>query len=328
MKRSGMRALMALAGTCMLVSGQLAARDFPEPLELSDPWLAIARSTRTGVSSPTDTRPPLLLAPTACGDFAFHHYTFLDGPHDSFSMRTRVGGVPVAFGPVALGLYWSSFLLVGPIQPTDDAASIAEWWMNSVQFEYGLIAAVRLPQPFRSIALEYGRTSQHPLRSGYSEISSDVVGAGVWLETLRVGGWYDDAGVRPPGRTTIDLGLRASWIDLYDFWESELLRPRTRVRIAAPVEVVVDLVEIGGAKVQAMLTGEPRLLILRTVEVQPGTDLDPLVQMEIDAELGLRIRGRARWEVAVELYSTQDAEQRRTEPSPLTTLGIVARIGN
>ncbi|MCK4513788.1 MAG: hypothetical protein KAU31_00950, partial [Spirochaetaceae bacterium] len=132
----------------------------------------------------------------------------------------------------------------------------------------------------------------------------------------------------PPGRTTIDLGLRVSWIDLYDFWESELLRPRARVRITAPVEIVADLVQIGGAKLQAVLAGEPRLLFLRTVEVQPGTDLEPLVQMELDAELGLRVRGRARWEVAVELYLTQDTEQRRTEPSPLTTLGIIARIGN
>ena len=318
--------IAALAAALLLAATvPLAARDFPEPPELSDPWLAI---TAAAGASPTDTRPPLLLAPAAYGDLAYHGYTFLDGPHDSFSVRTRVGGVPVAFGPVALGLYWSSFLLVGPIEPTDDAASIAEWWMNAVQFEYGLIAAVRLPRPFRSITLEYGRTSQHPLRSGYSEISSDVVSAGVWLETLRVGGLCDDIVARPHGQTTIDLGLRASWIELYDFWESDLLKPRTRLRIAAPVEIVVDLIEIGGAKLQAVLAGEPRLLFLRSDEVEPGTDLDPLVQMELDAELGLRVRGRAKWEVAVELYSTHDTEQRRTEPSPLTTLGIVTRIGN
>ena len=200
-----------LAATLLLAAAaQTAARDFPEPLELSDPWLAIA----AGSLSRIDATPPLLLAPAAYGDFAYHDYTFSDGPHDSFSLRTRVGGVPVAFGPVALGLYWSSFLLVGPIEPTDDAASIAEWWMNAVQFEYGLIAAVHLPRPFRSITLEYGRTSQHPLRSGYSEISSDVVSAGVWLETLRVGRHCDDAGALLRGQTTIDLGLRASWIDL------------------------------------------------------------------------------------------------------------------
>ena len=324
MSRSKPRVAVLVAALLLVAIAQLPARDFPEPLALSDPWLAIA----AGSLSRIGTRLPLLLAPAAYGEIAYHDYTFLDGPHDSFSVRTRVGGVPVAFGPVALWVYWSSFLLVGPIEPTDDAASIAEWWMNAVQFEYGLIAAVHLAQPFRSITLEYGRTSQHPLRSGYSEVSSDVISAGVWMETLRISRHCDDAGALLHGQTTIDLGLRASWINLYDFWESELLRPRTRVRIAAPVELVLDLVEIGGAMLQVVLAGEPRLLILRTGEVQPGTDLDPLVQMEVEAEIGLRVRGRARWEVVVELYSTQDTEQRRTEPSPLTTLGIVARIGS
>jgi hypothetical protein len=312
-------ALIAV-GILALVPNPAVARDFPEPPEIADPWLAVSQEQSPATAAEAG-RKPLLLAPAASGDIGYHDYALLDGPNDSFSVRSRMAGVPLVVGPVALGVYWSSYLLVGPIVATDDPASVAEWWMNAVQFEYGLIAATRLPEPFRSATVEYGRTSQHPLRAGFSEIASDVIRCSVWFMTFRPDRLFSQ-------RSIINLGIAVSWIDLYDFWGSDLLRPRTRVRAAVPYEVTLDLVETGAARLQLFAAGEPRLLVLRSAEVQPGTDLQPGVQLELDAELGLRVRGHARLDLALEIFTTRDSEQRRDEASPLTSLGFVIRTGS
>lgn len=294
-----------------------AARDFPEPRELADPWSARAGSLAGGATA----YPAVALVPAGYGDIAYHDYTFLSGPHDSFSVRSRAGGVPLIAGPFAVGVYWSSILMVGPVSAGDDPASIALWWMNAVQFEYGVIAALRLPAPFRSVGLEYGRTSQHPLRSGYSEIAADVVRASVWLGNMgRL--------LRPDGRWRVLTGASVSYLDLYDFWESDLLRPRTRYRLTAPVDITIGLTHAATAAVELFLNARPNLLFLRQEDVQPGTNLNPPVQFELDSELGIRFSGHGRIELGLELYTTRDTEQRRSEPAPLTTVGVVVRVGS
>jgi hypothetical protein len=294
----------------------ITARDFPEPLPLMDPWLAVEQS---GGLPAAGARPVLLLAPAAYGDVAYHPYWFRDGEHDSFSVRGRAGGVPVALGPIALGVYWNTVLLVGPVAAEDDPASIALWWMNAVQFEYGIVVGARLPAPLRSASLEYGRTSQHPLRPAYSEVSADIVRAAVWARTLCPRG---PAGSR--GRVTV--GLSVGYLDLFEFWESDLLRPRTLLRGSVPLEAAMPLLQLPGGTVNLYLAAEPRLLLLRASGVAAGTDLEPPVQLELDAELGVQLQGRARTEIGVEVFSTSDTEQVRGTASPLTTVGVVFRV--
>lgn len=302
-----MRRFLAFWALLFALPCGMPARDFPDSPTISDPWSVIER------------RPGIQLAPAVHGDISFHDYALLSGPHDLFSVRARFGGVPVAVGPVAIGARWASFLLVGPLDPGDQAASVAEWWMNAVQFEYGIYAGIRLGRLIRSASIEYARTSQHPFRSGFSEIASDVVAAGLWPDRLvrRSAGGKE---------MTFHTGAVVSHVDLYDFWQSTLKKPRTLLRFTVPLKATIQLVESNAGRIGVAVQTEPRLLILRTEGINDSADVVPRAQAEIDLEAVLFLAGDARFEAGIEFFTTQDSEQRRTSSSPLTTLGFVFRV--
>ena len=238
-------------------------------------------------------------------DVAYHDYTFVDGPLDVFSVRQRTSVSARPADVVALGAHWGTYLMVGPVSDAGAAFSIARWVMHAVQFEYEVRAATHLG-PVDLVA-RYGRTSQHPLSSaGISEVSSDILE--VEVSTYR---------------RTISSGVRLAYIDLYDFWQSPLSAPRTLLRLEVPVEL-----EFPFRGFTLVARTWPRILVLRQTDAWSYADIDPPVQMEIDAELGVRVgSARSYAEFLLEVYTTQDSEQRRGEPSPLTTVGLTARIG-
>ena len=214
--------------------------------------------------------------------------------------------------------------------------------MNTVQFEYAIAAAYRVGRV--DVIASYGRTSQHPLASGgFSEVASDIVEIGVGLPVVVLAGLGRHAA--PP---VIATGVRLAYLDLYDFWQSPLLAPRTLLRLETPVQATVPLGRFArladdttarrprpeSARAEADRTialvarAWPRLLVLRQEGAWPNADVDPPVQMEIDAELGFRLAGpRSYAELLLEFFTTQDTERRRGEPTPLTTFGITARMG-
>ncbi len=245
------------------------------------------------------------LLSTGIADVGYHDYTLVAGPLDAFSVRQRTSVATRPAEALALGVHWATYLMVGPIPAAGDSFSIARWVMHAVQFEYEVRAAVRLG-PVDLVA-RYGRTSQHPLSSGgISEVSSDILEMGI-----------------STNRQTVSTGIRVAYVDLYDFWQSPLSAPRTALRTELPVELAVPF---GGLTFVARAW--PRLLVLRQAGAWPYADVDPPVQMEIDTELGIQFAGsRSYAEILVEVFTTQDSEQGRGEPSPLTTVGFTARIG-
>ena len=287
------RVARCIAGLLLAVASVAAGRDFPQPFSMSNPF-SIAQETGFFAGGRAD--------------LAYHDYTFLRGPHDLFSLRQRTAVALANTSRFAAGLYYQNHLLVGPVSPGEDPFSIAEWHMNALHFEYGAVVAWRLPPV---VAFEYGRTSHHPLRGGYSEVSSDIVELSVYGDPLR---WR---------RGSVLTGVRLAHVDLYDFWKSPLLRPRTRFRLEAPVEAVWKLPREELAIVARVW---PRLLVMRREGAWPYAQVEPPVQTEIDIELGIRFERRSGIELLLEFHSTADTEQVHGEPAPLTTLGIVARV--
>lgn len=249
------------------------------------------------------------ILPGGISDFGYHTYVFVDGPHDLFSLRQRTAVAFVATSSLGLTGYYDTYLLIGPVTPGEDAFSIAEWNMNAVQFEYGVIAATRVGRSH--VAFEYGRTSQHPLRGGYSEVSADIVELAVYCPERHV------------GRSAWAVGVRAAWLDLFDFWQSPLLAPRTAMRFELAIEGAAAMGLLG---IDAVWRLWPRLIVTRAEGAWPYAHIEPRAQAELDAEVGVRISGRSAVEVLLELYATADSEQLRGDPAPLTTFGIALRM--
>ena len=116
-------------------------------------------------------------------DFAYHGYSLASGSHDLFSLRQRTALDLYRGERIGLLGYYHTHLMVGPVQPGEEAFSAAEWYMNALQFEYA-------------------HTSQHSPRGGYLEISSDT------LEATIVG--QVDVG----RGANLDVGARLVYIDL------------------------------------------------------------------------------------------------------------------
>ncbi len=179
----------------------VAAKDFPAAVAEVDP---LAASVSPGVPAGMG------------GAFEYGNYFASHDDVDSFYLLSSVN--PVLFdagGIFALGGIYEADLLCGPVAAGETQASVAAFWMNAVQFEYGLYASLALPFARRPHLLaEYSRTSQHPLRPQYSQVAADVVMLGIAPAELKL------------GRVAILTYLRAGYSDLFAFWQSALPRPR------------------------------------------------------------------------------------------------------
>jgi hypothetical protein len=201
-----MKGIALLAAALALAAPRGAsAKDFPESLLAADP---LAAATGPGFAAGMG------------GAFEYGDYFLAHDEVDSFYLRSSLSPVVFAIGDsFALGAIYDALLLCGPVGKGQTAANIAAFWMNAVQFEYGLYASARLSgDPDLRLLAEYSRTSQHPLGSGnaltYSQVTADILMLGLSLPELRAG--------------DVDLRcyLRLGYRDLFGFWRSELPAPR------------------------------------------------------------------------------------------------------
>jgi hypothetical protein len=302
MERSA-RVRLTLIAICLLVPALFGdARDFPEPLPVYDPLLTTEPDRGLG----------------AYADLRFHHHSISASEIDLFDFGMTAAFAPLSVGPegggrFAFGVAAGTYLLVGPVAADEEAFSVAEWWMNAVQYEYGLYAGYRLAHlellgPVDLLA-EYSRTSQHPLRSGFSQVASDVLGIGAALPRV----------VRDWG--AIETSIRGAYIDLYDFWQSPLPEPRTRWRLtaAARVERIIPalLRRRSGNEPRLFVDGELSALRLRG----GGWDMVPRLRAGV-----LFPVNRSRYAVYARLYRSGDTEQLENERSPAFLAGFGVRM--
>ncbi|GAB4224591.1 MAG: hypothetical protein Kow009_16250 [Spirochaetales bacterium] len=186
----------------------LWARDFPEPLTAFDALAGVHPDS------------PALL-PSSYLRLRYDNFAFHSSVTDEFQIQA-VGSFTLFQhkGRAALKLSYGTFLLVGPLAPGDEAASAAEWWMNSVQFQYGIYGAFNLGGAH--LLLEYSRLSNHPLRAQrtpeetFENPASERIATGIVLPSIRTG----------PLRS--NLYYRTGFVDLFDYWKAKNIpEPRT-----------------------------------------------------------------------------------------------------
>lgn len=270
----------------VIASAAVYCRDFPEPFPALDPLYGSA--------------PAGAFIPDGHAEFAYVSHTFAASSADTFDVRSLVSFPLVRVGDAfALGMRWGAYILVGPIGPGETAATVAEWWMNAAQYEYGLSAAFGF---FRThLILEYSRTSQHPWRSAYSQVTTDAIKSGIALPTIQ------------SGRATVDVRFVGGYVDLFDFWKSSVPKPRTSWVLSPAARVSYRL------RNALSLFGkfEADGLFLRS----EGTDAD------FWGELGLEIGGaRPRLELYLDGFFSNDTEELADGPSRAALLGYGMRL--
>ncbi len=190
-----------------LIPSNLWARDFPEPLPAFDALAGI------------DTDSPTLL-PSSYLQLRYDNFTFRSSVTDDFQIQALGSFTLFQYGGVvALKLSYGTFLLVGPLAPGDVAASAAEWWMNSVQFQYGVYGAFNIGGAH--LLLEYSRLSNHPLRSqrtateSFENPASERIATGIVLPEIKI------------GSSSSSLYYRTGFVDLFDYWKAKNIpKPR------------------------------------------------------------------------------------------------------
>ncbi|AFG36420.1 hypothetical protein [Spirochaeta africana] len=269
-----------------------AARDYPEPPEVANP---LYRYEPVGSAD----GPPLRIAAGFFGRFWYDHATVSTGGEDVFTVGVQGSSLALAWRDrLVLQPHFASILVVGPVAADEQAATIAEWWMNAVQYQYGLHAAHR--SRFGDLVVGYRRTSLHPLRKGYSEISRDQFFAGLGRDFEP---WY--------------LAVYLRYSDLWELWESGLPQPRNRLvlelQAAAEHTLRRDL--------QVFAELQPRLLLNR---------YGPTMELEPVGRVGVRVGSQgSRLELYLHGYRTHDTEQLRDRRYATTVIGLgVAAAGH
>ena len=123
--------VLFVAAALFLAPAAASAKDFPEALLAVDP---LAAAARPGIPAGMG------------GAFEYGNYLFAHDYVDSFYLRSSLS--PVIFdggSDFALGALYETDLLCGPVGAGQTAANIAAFWMNAVQFEYGLYASLAMP---------------------------------------------------------------------------------------------------------------------------------------------------------------------------------------
>jgi hypothetical protein len=278
----------------LLAAAGAAAKDFPESFAAADP-LAACRED----GSPAGMG----------GAFEYGNYCIArDGEVDSFFLRSSLS--PVLFASekaFALGALYEVDLLCGPVGAGQTAANVADFWMNAVQFEYGLYASLRLPSsPELHLLAEYSRTSQHPLRSGnayeYSQVTADILSLGLSLPSAEL------------GEFAVRAYLRFGYRDLFGFWRSDLPRPRVSWIQRGAIEAKLPL----KGRFFLVARGYPDLFVDRYERRLDGDFL---------AELGIALaKGDLDDEILLTCYGTRDTDLLLDEANPAFEAGIVCRL--
>ncbi|MCX7786308.1 MAG: hypothetical protein N2442_01270 [Spirochaetes bacterium] len=188
-------------------SSPLWSRDFPEPIDAFD------------ALSGVDSDSPNLL-PASFLQLRYDNFTFHSSVTDDFQIQALGSFTLLQYqGFVGLKLSYGTFLLVGPLAPGDVAASTAKWWMNSVQFQYGLYGAFNVGGVH--LLWEYSRLSNHPLRAQrtatetFENPASERLATGIVLPPIKVGSFRGH------------FYYRTGFVDLFDYWKAKNIpKPR------------------------------------------------------------------------------------------------------
>lgn len=206
------------ASVCLLLSiyfgilhmtpSTLWARDFPEPLPAFDALAGVNPDSRT-------------LLPASFLQLRYDNFNFRSSTTDDFQIQALGSFTLLQYkGLAALKLSYGTFLLVGPLAPEDVAASAAEWWMNSIQFQYGVYGAFNVGAAH--FLLEYSRLSNHPLRAqrttseSFENPASERIATGIVLPPFHTGNLRGS------------VYYRTGFVDLFDYWKAKNIpKPRT-----------------------------------------------------------------------------------------------------
>jgi hypothetical protein len=288
-------AFAALALAALAWVRPAAAKDFPEPVLAVDP---LAAASRTGI-------------PAGMGSsFEYGYFAFSHDEVDSSYFRLSASPVILRAGDsFALGAAYETELLIGPVSAGQTAANIASFWMNAVQFEYGLYASLALRgRGSARILAEYSRTSQHPLHSGnsytYSEVTADILMLGLSFSRLEA------------GPLALQAYLRAGYYDLFDFWGSSLPDPRISWIVKPAVEAQADL----GHGLFALARAYPQIFIDKYTR-----ELDA----NIFAEAGIAAeKGPDSTEILLTVYGSRDSDMLKATPHPTFEAGLLLRFAD
>jgi hypothetical protein len=196
--RVGITLVLILALNCIEVV-TIDAMDFPEPLRIIDP-----------VSAPLDADVPIF--PAAYSELAFNDHIFQSTAEDIWNLHVTASFTLANFSRIfALNAYYSAYTLTSPFSKSDHVVNIFRFWLGAVEIEYGVTASLDIG--FCHIIMEYARTSQHPLLSGFSEVATDDLKIGVVFPTFREANFEST------------IFVRGATIDLFDFWQSVLPKP-------------------------------------------------------------------------------------------------------
>jgi hypothetical protein len=288
MRRKACFAFAAALLASLLMPKAAAAKDFPESVLATDP---LAAAARPGVPAGMN------------GAFEYGNYALAHDDVDSFYFR--LSGSPVIFAigdSFALGGDFESILMCGPVSAGDTPANIAAFWMNAVQFQYGVYASLALPLQGRPRLLaEYARTSQHDLRAQYSQVSYDLLIGGVAAPELAL------------GPVSLRSSLRAGYGSLFAFWHSSLAQPRMSWMLLPSAEAEFPL---GLCSLVARVY--PELFIDRY-----SSSLDADWFAEAGAAF---VEGGDSTELLLTLYGTRDSEMLAGAAHPTFELGLALRF--
>jgi hypothetical protein len=286
---------LAILVAAALLPSALGAKDFPESTFAIDPAaFAREKGLPTGMG----------------GSFEYGNYLFSHDDVDSFYLRSSLSPALLRLGDrFTLGGLYESVLMCGPVPSGDTAANIAAFWMNALQFEYGLYASYRLPGSLGlDLVAEYSRTSQHPMRPAYSEVATDILMGGIALPRLELG-------------PIEGLGyLRIGYRDLAAFWQSSLPKPRVSwvAKPALEARAALPRAAPHGAELYCVLRLYPELFIDRYTKA---------LDANLFAEGGLALsKGRYDDELLLTLYSTKDSDLLRGEAHPAFEAGLSVKL--
>ena len=279
---------MAFAFVLMSFPRLAFCKIFPLPAAVADP---LSAASSQGLPAGMD------------GAFEYGNYAFSHDDIDSFYFR--LGGSPVFFtlgDAFALGGNFESILMCGPVPSSDTPANIADFWMNAVQFQYGLYASLALPLPGAPHLLaEYSRTSQHDLRPQYSQVSYDLLAGGIAPSEFSL------------GPVLCRSCVRAGYGSLFGFWQSALAQPRISWFLMPSIEAELPL---GGFR--AVARAYPDIFIDRYTD-----------QVDADwfAEAGVAfVKGGDSTELLLTLYDSRNSELLAYAVHPTFEFGLTARF--
>ena len=244
------------------------------------------------------------LTSTGFWQSAYRSAAFADSDLDAFQIDAFGHHAIVDAGRWRTSIFYGTHLLAGPvIEGTTPGADAAQWIMNAIQYEYGVVVAryadLRLAGARLALLAEYARRSYHPFLSELSEPAADLLRIGVGA-----------VGMQPQAvpQLGIDALLRLGWTELYEFWGADAIPdPRARYTLHSALETSYRL----QPAVTLFAVTALDLIVLRS----GGLSADLLLQT--GARFGT---GPATMELFLDGYSSQNTEQLSPNQSTAATL--------